>query len=209
MQKDIEFKINTKAEIYYLVWGEVMEEQILFSNRLEFRNWLMNNHNISKGIWLILSKSKELETIKADEALEEALCFGWIDGQLTSVDKIKYLKKFTPRRKGSKWSEKNRGLANKLIEKGQMTDSGFAAIELAKKDGIWDNPKVDPISDEQIATLAQALNGIESAFSNFQNMSRSVRGTYTAHYLSAKSDDTRKRRLEQIISRLNENKKPM
>lgn len=186
-----------------------MEEQLLFTNRLEFRDWLTKNHNDSKGIWLIFSKSDKLKSLKPDEALEEALCFGWIDGQLKSIDETKYLKKFTPRRKGSRWSEKNRGLAAKLIEAGKMTEKGFAAIEQAKSDGTWDIPNAEPISDEQIAILAEALNNSEPAFSNFQKMSRSVRVTYTAHYLSAKSDTTRKRRLEQIAGRLNENKKPM
>lgn len=186
-----------------------MDNQILFTNRLEFREWLINNHISNKGIWLIFSKSEVLITLKADEALEEALCFGWIDGQVNSIDETKYIKKFTPRRKGSKWSEKNRGLATKLIEKGQMTDQGFVAIEQAKKDSTWEIPKVQPINDDQINILIEALTGFEPASSNFAKMSRSVRITYTAHYLDAKSEETRKRRLQQIVERLNENKKPM
>lgn len=186
-----------------------MEEQILFINQNEFREWLVNNSDSSKGIWLVFSKDKNVKSIRADEALEEALCFGWIDGQIKSIDEIKYVKKFTPRRKGSKWSEKNRGLALKLIKQSKMTEQGVAAIEQAKKDGTWDPPKPDPISDEQIANLTELLMGIEPASSNFQNMSRSVRRTYTAHYLSAKTDETKKKRLEQIIGRLNQNKKPM
>lgn len=186
-----------------------MDDQLLFINRLEFREWLANNHINSKGIWLVLGKFGKLETIKPEEALEEALCFGWIDGQISSIDESKYIKKFTPRRKGSKWSEKNRGIAAKLLEEGLMTERGFAAIEQAKREGTWDAPKAEPIDDEQISILIEALRGLEPAFSNFQDMSRSVKRTYTTHYLSAKSDATRKRRLEQIIARLNENKKPM
>lgn len=186
-----------------------MEEQLVFANRLEFREWLVGNHINSKGIWLIFGKLGKLKTINPEEALEEALCFGWIDGQIRSIDEAKYIKKFTPRRKGSKWSEKNRDTVTKLIEEGLMTEKGFDAIEQAKREGTWDTPKPEPISDEQVSILIEALRGSEPAFSNFQNMSRSVRKTYTAHYLSAKSDTTRKRRLEQIIYRLNENKKPM
>lgn len=186
-----------------------MDEQLLFANRLEFREWLINNHNKSKGTWLVFGKTEKLRTIKPDEALEEALCFGWIDGQINSMDEEKYVKKFTPRRKGSKWSEKNRGIAAKLIEDGLMSENGFAVIEQAKKYGTWDLPKAEPIDDEQISILTEALRGSEPAFTNFQNMSRSVRRTYAAHYLNAKSDETRKRRLAQIIGRLNENKKPM
>jgi uncharacterized protein YdeI (YjbR/CyaY-like superfamily) len=125
------------------------------------------------------------------------------------MDEIKYIKKFTPRRKGSKWSEKNRDLAAKLIAQGQMTNPGFAAIEQAKKDGTWDIPKAESISDEQIAILTELLKDYEPALTNFQKMSRSVKATYTALYLDAKQEDTKKRRLAQIVSRLNENKKPM
>jgi uncharacterized protein YdeI (YjbR/CyaY-like superfamily) len=186
-----------------------MEEQLLFADRVEFREWLVANHSNSKGVWLTFGKSGQLRTIKAEEALEEALCFGWIDGQMRSIDETRYIKKFTPRRKGSRWSEKNKRIAVRLIEEGLMTEKGLAAIEQAKKDGIWDSAKPEPISDEQIAALIEELKGSEPALSNFQNMSRSIRATYTAHYLSAKSNETRKRRLEQIIDRLNENKKPM
>lgn len=186
-----------------------MEDQLLFANRLEFREWLAGNHADSRGVWLVFGKDGKLNSISSEEALEEALCFGWIDGQIKSIDETKYIKKFTARRKGSKWSEKNRGTAAKLIEAGLMTESGLAAIEQAKREGTWDVPKAEPISDEQIAILSEAIRGSEPAFTNFQNMSRSVRATYTAHYLSAKSEATREKRLEQIVGRLKENKKPM
>lgn len=186
-----------------------MEEQLLFVNRTEFRQWLIDNATSIDGIWLIFSKVNSLKTIKADEALEEALCFGWIDGQINSIDETKYIKKFTPRRKGSKWSEKNHNLAEKLIDQGKMTEYGLAAIQKAKAEGTWDIQKPEPICDEQISMLDELLKGVEPAFTNFKNMSRSVRATYTAHYLGAKSESTQKKRLEQIIGRLNENKKPM
>lgn len=186
-----------------------MDEQLLFTDRIEFRNWLIRNHNNDKGSWLIFSKENSFKSIKANEALEEALCFGWIDGQIKSIDETKYLKRFAPRRNGSKWSEKNRMTALKLIEKGLMTEKGLEAIEQAKKDGTWDIPKAEPINNEQIAFLMRALKGFEPAFTNFINMSPSVKRTYTAHYLSAKSEAIRKKRLGQIVERLNDNKKPM
>ncbi len=186
-----------------------MEEQILFTDREEFRKWLLENHNVSKGIWLVFSKASSLKTLKADEALEEALCFGWIDGQFNSIDNEKYLKKFTPRRKGSKWSEKNRNMASRLIENGRMTEYGIMAIEQAKRQGTWDMPRQAPITDRQIEVLTDALKGAEPAFSNFMKMPLSVRRTYTALYLGAKKEETRIKRLEKIIERLNENKKPM
>jgi len=185
-----------------------MEEQMIFSNRIEFREWLSMNHASSKGIWMVFGKTVQLCTIKPEEALEEALCFGWIDGQLKSIDETRYIKKFTPRTKNSKWSEKNRNTAMQLIEKGLMTEAGLAAIEQAKKLNHWIAPKPS-FKEEQIAILEETLKGYEPAYTNFMNMSFSVRKTYTLHYLDAKSEATKQKRLEQIVGRLNENKKPM
>ena len=186
-----------------------MDEQLLFSDREEFRKWLLKNHNISKGIWLVFGKAGKLKTIKPDEALEEALCFGWIDGQFNSIDDTRYLKKFTSRRKGSNWSEKNRDTASRLIESGKMTEYGIMAIEQAKSSGNWDMLKEEPIANSQIEILTNALKGAEPALSNFMKMPLSVRRGYTLMYLDAKKEETRIKRLGKIIGRLNENKKPM
>lgn len=186
-----------------------MDEKLKFEDRNNFRKWLTDNCNKNTGIWLEFSKSKMIKSISAEEALEEALCFGWIDGQIKSIDEKSYIKKFTPRRKGSLWSEKNKKTALELIEKGLMTETGLLAIEQAKKGGQWDSKEAAPIGEADILILINAIKGVEPAYSNFLNMSISIRKTYTAHYLSAKTDATRERRLEQIIGRLNENKKPM
>ncbi len=90
-----------------------------------------------------------------------------------------------------------------------MTEYGMAAVEQAKKSGNWDTPKAEPINDEQIGILISALSGAELALSNFMKMPISVKKTYTALYLDAKKEDIRIKRLEKIIERLNENKKPM
>ena len=185
------------------------DDQLVFESRAAFRKWLVQHHQKSPGIWLVFSKDAEIKTLKAGEDLEEALCFGWIDGQLQSLGAKKYLKRFTPRRQRSVWSERNRKLAQKLTEEGAMTAAGQAAIVQAKELGTWDKPKPAPMSEVQIGILTDALSGCRKALTNFQNMSPSVRRTYTAFYLAAKSEDTRKRRLEQIIERLKENKKPM
>jgi uncharacterized protein YdeI (YjbR/CyaY-like superfamily) len=186
-----------------------MNDRLTFENRETFRNWLLQNHHVSKGIWVVFGKGGKLNTVKPDEALEEALCFGWIDGQIKRIDDTHYIKKFTPRRKRSAWSERNKKLVKTLIENGKMTEFGMAAIERAKQQGTWDTPKRAPISEEQIDILIQALSGAEKALENFLHMSPSVQKTYTALYLDAKKEDTRKRRLERIIERLNDNKKPM
>jgi uncharacterized protein YdeI (YjbR/CyaY-like superfamily) len=186
-----------------------MEDQLLFSDREEFRQWLSENHDTNPGFWLILGKSGKLKTVKAEEALEEALCFGWIDGLIKSINDTRYLKKFSRRRKGSKWSVKNRETAEQLVNQGKMAAPGLAAIEEAKKSGNWDLPERETASDDQIDILVQAINGTEPALSNFLNMPMSIRRTYTLFYLDARKEETRIRRLEKIIGRLNENKGPM
>jgi uncharacterized protein YdeI (YjbR/CyaY-like superfamily) len=184
-------------------------DQVLFETRTDFRNWLVDNCTKNNGVWLVFSKHSSLKTIKANEALEEALCFGWIDGQMQSIDDTKYLKYFSIRRKGSKWSDKNKNLAKELETKGLMTDFGRMKIAEAKKNGMWDVPKPEPVSEEKILVLTELLKDEEPAFTNFKAMSPSVRKTYTGLYFDAKSDDAKKRRLEKIIDRLNLNFKPM
>lgn len=186
-----------------------MEEQLLFSDRKEFRQWLNTNHDTSPGIWLILGKSGKLKTVKADEALEEALCFGWIDGLIKNVDDTRYIKKFSKRRKGSRWSVKNRKTAEQLIDNGKMAGPGLVAIEEAKKSGNWDLPERETATDDQVQIFIEAINGTEPALSNFLKMPLSVRRTYTMFYLDARKEETRVRRLEKILGRLNENKGPM
>ncbi|PKM49691.1 MAG: hypothetical protein CVV02_14545 [Firmicutes bacterium HGW-Firmicutes-7] len=186
-----------------------MDERMFFFDRNEFRKWLQENHDRSKGIWVAFSKTSKLKLLKAEEALEEALCFGWIDGQIISIDNEQYQKKYTPRRKGSHWSDKNKGLTDKLLENGMMTEFGIHAIEQAKKDGTWYAPKGEPITDEQVDVLISVLEGVEPALTNFLKMSPSVKRTYAALYLDAKKENTKIKRLSKIIQRLNENKKPM
>ncbi|MGD8780920.1 MAG: YdeI/OmpD-associated family protein [Ignavibacteria bacterium] len=186
-----------------------MEEKMEFVDRNQFRNWLLKNHNESKGIWITFDKTGKIKLLKPNEALEEALCFGWIDGQIKSINEEKYQKKFTPRRKGSRWSEKNKELTKNLIANGNMTEYGLIAIEQAKKDKTWDAKKGEPISDEQVKDFIKLLGGFEPALTNFLKMSPSVKKTYTALYLDAKKEETKIKRLNRIIERLNENKKPM
>lgn len=186
-----------------------MSNSLKFENRKEFRNWLYDNCQSSNGVWLLFGKAKGPKTIKAHEALEEALCFGWIDGQMQSIDDKTYKKYFSVRRKNSKWSEKNKALVKSLEEQGIMTDFGRDKIQEAKNNGQWDAPKPAAITDEQIAHLSHLLEEYEPAFSNFQNMSLSVKKTYTRAYFDAKTDAGREKRIVWMVDRLNKNLKPM
>jgi uncharacterized protein YdeI (YjbR/CyaY-like superfamily) len=186
-----------------------MAEHLQFASRAEFRDWLKDNCVSSEGVWLLFGKPGGPKTVKADEALEEALCFGWIDGQMQGIDEKSYFKYFSQRRKNSKWSDKNKALVKALEERGMMTDFGRVKIEEAKKNGQWDAPKAEAITEEQIAIVSDLVKGYEPANTNFLSMPPSVRKTYTRAYYDAKTDDSRAKRLAWIIDRLNKNLKPM
>lgn len=185
--------------------GDIME----FANREEFRQWLSDHCRSNGGVWLLFGKAGGPKTIKASEALEEALCFGWIDGQMQSIDDKTYRKYFSPRRENSKWSEKNKALVKSLEEQGLMTDWGREKIEEARKNGQWDAPKTPAVTEEQIACLSALLKEYEPAYANFQTMSLSVKKTYTRAYFDAKTDAGREKRIAWMVDRLNKNLKPM
>lgn len=180
-----------------------------FADREAFRAWLSQNCLTSDGIWLLFGKAGGPKTIKAGEALEEALCFGWIDGQMQRIDDKSYKKYFSMRRENSKWSEKNKTLVKTLEERGIMTDFGRKKIEEAKENGQWNAPKPAPVTEEQIIQLSALLEGYEPAFTNFQAMSLSVKKTYTRAYLDAKTDAGREKRIAWMVDRLGRNLKPM
>lgn len=186
-----------------------MNDIMEFVSREEFRKWLYEHCLSNDGVWLLFGKAGGPKTIKAGEALEEALCFGWIDGQMQSIDDKTYKKYFSMRRENSKWSEKNKALVKSLEERGLMTDFGRKKIEEAKKNGQWDANNSMTVTDEQIAQLLALLREYEPACTNFQAMSLSVKKTYTRAYFDAKTDAGREKRIAWMVDRLNKNLKPM
>ena len=187
-----------------------MDKKLKFHSRDEFRDWLQLNCNQSESVWLIFEKGKDSTTLSAQDALEEALCFGWIDGQLgkrnDSTDPV-YIKKFSPRRKKSKWSERNKKLAEKLIHSGLMTEYGLKAIENAKRDGIWEGSMTKDNSTDTILLLETALEGVPEILDKFKNYPPSGRKTLSFFYADAKKEETKKKRLNQIIEAIKGNKK--
>ncbi len=187
----------------------MMDDILKFADREEFRSWLSQHCRSSDGVWLLFGKAGGPKTLKAGEALEEALCFGWIDGQMQSLDDKTYKKYFSMRREKSKWSAKNKALVKSLEERGLMTDFGRQKIEEAKSNGQWYAPDPMAVTEEQIACVAALLEGHEPACANFQAMPLSVKKTYTRAYLDAKTDAGREKRTAWMIDRLNRNLKPM
>lgn len=186
-----------------------MDGVMEFASREAFRQWLSANGRTSGGVWLLFGRPGGPKTLKAAEALEEALCFGWIDGQMQRIDETSYRKYFAPRRENSKWSEKNKALVQSLEERGLMTDFGREKVQIARDNGQWDAPKAAPVTAEDIARVAALLEGREPAYSNFQAMSPSVRKTYTRAYLDAKTEAGREKRFAWMVGRLEQNLKPM
>lgn len=186
-----------------------MNDILEFADRKEFRKWLCENCMSGAGVWLLFGKTGGPKTISAEEALEEALCFGWIDGQMKRIDDKTYKKYFSMRRENSKWSEKNKALVKSLEEQGLMTDFGRRKIEEARNNGQWSAPKPLAVTEEQIARLSELLEEHEPAYQNFQAMSMSVKKTYTRAYFDAKTDAGREKRIAWIVDRLNRNLKPM
>lgn len=186
-----------------------MNKHLQFASRDEFRNWLEVHCLSSDGVWLLFGKAGGPRTLKANDALEEALCYGWIDGQMQSIDDKTYIKYFSLRRKNSKWSDKNKTIVEKLEKQGIMTDYGRIKIAEARENGQWEAPKAAAVGDEQIELVSNLLKEREPAYTNFQAMSPSVKKTYTRAYFDAKTDAGRDKRLAWMIERLDKNLKPM
>lgn len=182
--------------------------ELLFATRDDFRKWLRENATTSTGVWLIFGKTKAVVTLSANDALEEALCFGWIDGQMKSIDNTKYRKYFASRRPKSAWSDKNKKIIELLRKRNLMTDLGEGAVETAKQNGMWDASPSGAIADEQIAAFEDKLSTFLPAYENFIKMPRSAKVAYVRRYLSYKNEETRQRDFEKIVDMLYKNLKP-
>ena len=178
------------------------EEFLHFKDQSSWRKWLTQNYKNAREAWLVFYKKHSgITCISYEEALEEALCFGWIDGKMQSIDEEKYVIRYSPRRVKSVWSKLNKDRALRLIESGRMTDAGMARIEEAKKNGYWDKAYTNRKTDELPPDLKNALIKNVDAWYNFQRFANSYRNNYIGWVNEAKSDETRKRRIEKVVKR--------
>jgi len=179
-------------------------------NRDDWRAWLKKNHNSQKEIWLIYYKKHTGKPrIPYDDAVEEALCFGWIDSTVKRIDEEKYAQKFTPRNEKSNWSELNKKRARKMIKAGRMDQAGLAKFKQAgnqKKEKSKDAPpkKRLVVSPD----LKKALSANKKALENFNNFAPSYRRLYIGWITAAKRPETREKRIKQTVKWSAENKKP-
>jgi uncharacterized protein YdeI (YjbR/CyaY-like superfamily) len=183
-------------------------KQLYVINREQWSNWLSQNHDGETEVWLIFYKKETCKpTIGYEDAVEEALCFGWIDSIIKKIDDERYVRKFTPRKDKSMWSALNRKRANKMIKEGRMTGSGLAKIKTAKKTGLWEKDGRPRISFDVPPELAKALAKNKKAKDNFDKLAPSYRRQYIGWIAVAKMAETKKRRIEESIALLEKGKK--
>jgi uncharacterized protein YdeI (YjbR/CyaY-like superfamily) len=180
-----------------------------FEDRRAWRSWLRRNHARETEIWLLIHKKRAGKAgVPYEEAVEEAICFGWIDGKLRRIDDRCHAIRFTPRKPGSVWSESNRERAEKMIRGRRMTKPGLTSVEVAKKNGRWAGAyapkKVPRIPDD----LAEAMKADPQADKNFQAFANSYKSAYVYWVLDAKRSDTRAKRIREVVTRAALNKKP-
>jgi uncharacterized protein YdeI (YjbR/CyaY-like superfamily) len=178
--------------------------ELIVADAAAWRAWLAENHADPIGVLLVLAKKGTLEptSLSYDEALEEALCHGWIDGQVRRRDESTYRQRFTPRRRRSPWSKRNVGHFERLLAEGRMQPSGQAAAEAAKADGRWQAAYAGPASIEVPDDLAAALAAEPRARANFEILTSQNRYAILYRVQDAKRSDTRKRRIEQSVAML-------
>jgi len=186
-----------------------LNEALLFRNKEKWRRWLEDNHNKFKEIWLIhYKKSSNKKSITHYDAVGEALCFGWIDSTLKRIDEERFILRYTPRKNKSVWSKINKETAEKMILQGKMTQAGLEKINSAKKNGLWKKAYTNKIREELPSDLEKALNFDKVALNNFQNFANSYRNMYIGWVKNAKTSETRIKRINEVVKRSKENKKP-
>jgi uncharacterized protein YdeI (YjbR/CyaY-like superfamily) len=169
-----------------------------------WRSWLDANHARSAGVWLLLSKQRTTQptSLTYDEALEEALRYGWIDGQLRRADDDTYARRFAPRSARSSWSKRNVSIVERLMSEGRMHPAGLAEVERARADGRWDTAYAGSKTIEVPADFAAALRADPRAQATFEKLTRQDRYAMLYRIETAKRSDTRARRIVQFVEML-------
>jgi uncharacterized protein YdeI (YjbR/CyaY-like superfamily) len=178
--------------------------ELIVANVAAWRAWLRKRHGEPDGVWLVLAKKgiTRPTSLTYDEALEEALCHGWIDGQTRRRDEATYLQRFTPRRRRSSWSKRNVGIAERLIAEGRMHPAGLAEVERAKADGRWQAAYPGSADIEVPGDLRSALDAAPEAAAAFERLDSRNRYAILYRVTTAKREDTRARRIEQFVAML-------
>jgi len=176
---------------------------LLFEHRRAWEDWLERNHDGERGVWVRLArKDSALRSVSRAEALDVALCYGWIDGQSKSADDESWLQKFTPRGARSIWSKRNREHVERLISSGEMRAPGLAAVEAAKSDGRWDRAYDPPSTAEVPPDFQAALDEQPDAKEFFETLGSQNRYAILHRIQTAVKPETRARRIAEFIGML-------
>ena len=188
--------------------GAVGTRPLQLRTPAEWRRWLEAHHDTETEALLFLSKKSVPDGVHYEEALEEALCFGWIDGKLRAHDARVFVQRFTPRRPDSIWSESNRRRVERLLRDGRMAAPGLAIVEAAKVRGTWD----DAIRPSRVPRLPSdlrvALQANAKAWANFQAWGDSYRSACIRWVAGAKQPETRERHIRRVVLRAAQNRRP-
>jgi uncharacterized protein YdeI (YjbR/CyaY-like superfamily) len=181
---------------------------MLFKNPKAWEAWFAKHFNSPTGLWLRLAKkAANLQSVTYQEALEAALCYGWIDGQKKSFDEESWLQKFTPRGPNSIWSRTNRAKALELIEKGRMRAAGLAAIESARENGRWEAAYDSQRTIVPPGDFKKALNKTPRAKAFFAALNGQNRYAILFRIQTARKPETRRKRIDQFVRMLEEHEK--
>jgi uncharacterized protein YdeI (YjbR/CyaY-like superfamily) len=174
-------------------------EQFPAANRAEWRTWLEQNHQTQRGVWLIYFKKESGKTrVSYDDAVEEALCFGWIDSVVKKLDDDSYQQFYSPRKKTSNWSKLNKGRIERLVEQGLMREAGLKMVEIAKQNGKWD--ALNEVEQWIVPDDLQALfDKNPEAMRHWDAFSRSSRRGILEWILNAKRPETRQQRITETV----------
>lgn len=177
-------------------------------SRAAWREWLEKNFSSAHEVWVVFYKRHTgKDYLRYDEAVEEALCFGWIDGIIKSIDAERYMHRFSPRKANSRWSEVNKKRARRLIDAGLMTAAGQRLIDTAKRSGTWNRPQPTTVDAEIPGEFAAALRKNRKALKNFEKLTAAQQRHYTGWIASAKRQSTRARRIDEAIELLRRGEK--
>jgi len=187
-------------------WAQFMQP-LHFKTYVDFRHWLEKNHTESDGIWLrFFKKDSHEECLTYAEALDQALCYGWIDGQKKSSDKLSWLQKFTPRRPKSGWSKVNTQRVERLVKAGAMTPAGLEAVAAAKADGRWESAYASPRSATPPEDFLQELSKSKKAEAFFKTLNKANVYSIVYRLETARKPETRERRMKTILAMMEQGK---
>jgi uncharacterized protein YdeI (YjbR/CyaY-like superfamily) len=182
--------------------------QILrFKSPEDFRRWLDQNHAASDGIWLhFFKKNSGEESLTYAEALDQALCYGWIDSQVKPFDELSWLQKYTPRRSKSGWSKNNTLHIERLTKAGAMTPAGLKAVEAAKADGRWKTAYASPRNASPPEDFLKELGKNKKAKAFFETLNKANVYSIVYRLQTAKKPETREKRMKQILAMMDQGK---